>query len=113
MKRAPAPPKHLTPAAAKAWKMFCAQIGEVKTSDHASLAVLATAWVRLQQADAKIEEEGAVIMHTNGVRGINPWVRAARDARTAVLQISKAFCLTPAARGQKTDDGMLDELPEY
>lgn len=110
---APDPPPHFTEPAITHWRKLTAMLMQrrlLSDDDLAALAVLAGSLALYQQAQEKIDIEGAVVMGQKGEIK-SPWVTIQNQAWDRIRPLLSEFGLTPCARAKfKSDDGDEDDF---
>lgn len=99
-------PKHLSPAARKAWKRVAPELdrmGVLTRADGMALELLVDAYAEFWDAREQVAREGATYVNTDPETGAmqikaHPAVRIASDAWRRVRAMAQEFGLTPAAR---------------
>lgn len=99
------PPKWLDKDGRKEWRAVAPELerlGLLTDVDVSALAIYCDAVSRYAEATKMIQEEGAVVEHTNTADATNlvrsPWVQVANQYATIIRQYLAEFGLSPSAR---------------
>jgi P27 family predicted phage terminase small subunit len=96
-------PRHLKGDAKTEWKRVTKElhaIGVLARIDRAVLVAYCTAWGDLVNAEAQIEEEGAVIVSDKGGMYQNPWVAIKKRSMDQIVKYAAEFGMTPSSRSR-------------
>jgi len=110
----PAPPEEIAGEALLEWYRVCdelASIARLHTADRALLTLYVQAWGIWRDAMRHVAEHGAIIKHTNGVPGNNPFYNTYCEQAKLLRGYLRDMGLTPTLRGpgvQSDDAGDLD-----
>jgi P27 family predicted phage terminase small subunit len=100
MTKQPHPTKHLDAAATAKWKEILPTLDtEPGTLD--ALAAYCAAWSRMIDAEAKVQELGAVVKSPQGFPVQNPYLAILQAERRAVRQWGETLKLTPKTRSTR------------
>lgn len=98
----PKAPRTLGKVGRDAWRRIGAELvamGVMTEADRFALEALCLAWQRWREAEAMIDEFGALVRHPKtGLPVRNPALEVAGTERATVLRLLSEFGLTPAAR---------------
>jgi P27 family predicted phage terminase small subunit len=109
----PPPPPELKGEARKEWVRITTLLAAKRVlseEDKAALTIYSTSWAMYREAQARIEEDGSVVMSATGVPIRNPYLSVLKQAWDRIRPLLSEFGLTPTARArlkveEPEDDG--------
>jgi P27 family predicted phage terminase small subunit len=97
------PPKDLSPAAKAEWQRIVTILAETKPltqADIAALVIYSTSYATYAEAQAKVEEQGSVVVGTTGSPIKNPYLAVMKESWDRLKVLLPEFGLTPASRAK-------------
>lgn len=117
--KAPSCPSYVQGEGRKEWRRVArllVQLRVLTEADRSALAMYCMAYSRWVEAEAKIREEGMIVVSSNGYVRQNPYVLIAGEAMRQMRGLLSDFGMTPSSRAkvqvaEEREPG-LDELLE-
>lgn len=107
-------PKSLPHALRAKWREMTEMLDEagiLGVTDADALELYCVLHARWQEAEAKVREQGGVVVTPSGFTRPNPWLRIATDTLKDVKALLLEFGLTPVSR-QRVAAREKDEVPD-
>lgn len=95
------PPDGMTLAARGKWLTACVDWQHfLAESDRDALQIYCEAWAEMINAQARVEEDGAMILTPNGMVQKSPWLTKVEQSREFCRKMLAEFIGSPAARAR-------------
>lgn len=102
--------------AKEVWRQLSDEWSHVLSrQDRGALRLYCDAWVEMENAQTRVEEDGAMILTPNGMVQKSPWLTKVEQSREFLRKMAAEFGATPSARSRvaRSDDDKSDPADEF
>lgn len=100
----------------KVWTQLSEEWSQVLSrQDRGALRLYCDAWVEMENAQRRVEEDGAMILTPNGMVQKSPWLTKVEQSREFLRKMAAEFGATPSARSRvaRSEEESADPADEF